>query len=39
MAGSHQIWVFDRIKDISYRVSGTGDEGNLNTVGEKSEWA
>lgn len=30
MAGTHQIWVFERDKERIVRYSGSGGEGNLN---------
>lgn len=39
MAGTHQIWILDMNKNICFRYSGSGAEGNLNTVNHSSQWA
>ena len=30
MAGTHQIWLYERDKGRAIRFSGSGGEGNLN---------
>ena len=36
MAGTHQLWVYNRARGICYRYSGSGGEGNLNAGPENS---
>lgn len=39
MAGIHQIWLLDLIINRMTRISGSGAEGNLNTLALESSWS